>query len=193
MKTMARFAQWLFGLILPNTALGTEERIRKIRNKAFRLHREGRFDDAQQAFQQWVALAEKLGTENLHFVRHLDEIADFHQNVGSFEYAETLFRRSLATKERIFGAESLQTATGINNLALLCYAQSKHAEAERLYQRLRSVLEKTAPDTRDLAICLDNYAALLRRLHRERESAGLIEEARKIRQGLKQQETTSVG
>ncbi len=189
MKLLARFTQWIFGLLLPNSALGREDRIRKIRKQAFRRHAAGHFEEADEAFAEWLHLAEKLGTESLQLARHLDEIADFHQNVGSFELSEELFRRSLKIKEKIFGPTSRQTATGINNLALLCYTQSKHEEAEVLYRRLKELLEAEAPGSQDLAICLDNYAALLRRLRREVESRKLIAQAREVRAALKERKS----
>ncbi len=60
--------------------------------------------------------------------------------------------------------------------------QGKYAEAEPLYQRSLAILEKTlGPEHPNVALSLENYAALLRKTKREDKAEGMEARARAIR------------
>ena len=46
-----------------------------------------------------------------------------------------MLKRTLAIREQALGKEHSATATSLNNLADLCQAQGRYAEAEKLYRR----------------------------------------------------------
>ena len=54
---------------------------------------------------------------------------------GQYHQAVPLFRRALRLPVRLFGAASLEAATGLNNLAVACKYLGRLSEARRLYRR----------------------------------------------------------
>jgi hypothetical protein len=58
----------------------------------------------------------------------------------------------------------------LNNLAVLCKAQSRYAEAEALYQRALAIFEQTfGPEHPKVITCRNNYAGLMRKMTRKIE------------------------
>lgn len=73
----------------------------------------------------------------------------------------------------------------LNNLAVFYKAQKRYAEAEPLYQRAMAIFEQSlGPRHPNVAICLDNYAELLRKTKRMDEARAMEARARAIRRGL---------
>ena len=73
-------------------------------------------------------------------------------------------------------------AISLNNLALLYRAQGKYTEAEPLFRRALAVWEKAlGPEHPNVAMALENYAALLRKTNRAAEAAKLEARAQAIR------------
>ena len=69
--------------------------------------------------------------------------------------------------------EDYQVAPVLNDVALLYYAQGRYQKGESSFKRLRKILEEHAAGSAEMAICLENYAAVLRRLDRDEESTQL--------------------
>ncbi len=90
----------------------------------------------------------------------------------------------MAIYEKALGAEHPSTATVVNNLAGLYYAQGKYAQAERLYERALlirdSVLGKNHPDR---ARSLWHIGVLRRTQGRLEEASELHGEALEILTG----------
>ena len=61
------------------------------------------------------------------------------------------------------------------------YGRARYEQAEPLYQRALSILEKALPGHPNLASCLDNYAAVLRQMGRENQAEQMSERAKAIR------------
>jgi tetratricopeptide (TPR) repeat protein len=57
----------------------------------------------------------------------------------------------------------------LDNLASLYRDEKKYADAEPLFKRALSILEKSAGDP-DTAMCLKNYATMLRQANRPKEA-----------------------
>ena len=73
-------------------------------------------------------------------------------------------------------------ATSLNNLAELYHGQGRYAQAEPLLKRSLAISEKAlGPDHPDVATSLENYAAQLRKMHRDAEAEKLEARAREIR------------
>ena len=71
---------------------------------------------------------------------------------------------------------------GLANLGLLYNQQGRYSEAEPLYQRCLTILEKAlGPEHPNVAQTLENYAALLRETGRTVDAAKMDERAQKIR------------
>lgn len=74
-----------------------------------------------------------------------------------------VLRRALATQEQELGPNHPNTATSLNNLALLYHTQGKYTQAEPLYQRALAICEhELGPNHPDTATSLNNLAALYR-------------------------------
>lgn len=78
-----------------------------------------------------------------------------------FDEAEQLYKRALATVEKVLGTEHLSTVANLNNLAVLYRQQGRHAEAEPFAKRVVTITEKTlGPNHTDLGIALHNLGYL---------------------------------
>jgi tetratricopeptide (TPR) repeat protein len=105
------------------------------------------------AFINWPAL-ERLLPHALACVTWIEQMsltdptfAALLNQVGYYLYvrkryteAEPVLKHALAMKEQQLGDEHLDTATGLNNLALLYHEQERYVEAEFLYQRALPVV-----------------------------------------------------
>jgi tetratricopeptide (TPR) repeat protein len=60
--------------------------------------------------------------------------------MGRYAIAEPLHLRSLAIREEKLGANHPDTATSLNNLAVLYQSMGRHPEAESLYLRVIEIL-----------------------------------------------------
>jgi Flp pilus assembly protein TadD len=72
----------------------------------------------------------------------MNHLAAWLDNRAEHGEAEPLYRRALAIKEKSFGPEHPEVATGLNNLALLLGATNRLAEAEPLLRRALAIDEK---------------------------------------------------
>ena len=80
---------------------------------------------------------------------------------GSYAKAELLYLRALAIREKGLGPDHPDTATSLNNLALLYDSQGAYAKAEPLYLRALAIMEKVlGPDVPKTATSLNNLAGL---------------------------------
>jgi tetratricopeptide (TPR) repeat protein len=92
-----------------------------------------------------------------------------------------LYQQVLKLLEQTVGPDHPTLATTLNNLAVVCEAQDKYAEAAPLYQRALALIERTlGPDHPNLAVALDNYADLLRKMQREAEAEAAQTRAKAI-------------
>ena len=75
---------------------------------------------------------------------------------------QSLYRRSLAIREKALGPDHPDVAISLNNLAALLMDQAQYAEAEPLYRRSLAINEKALGlDHPDVAMSLNNLAGLL--------------------------------
>ena len=73
-------------------------------------------------------------------------------------------------------------AVSLNNLAQLCRAQGRYAEAEPLYKRSLAIKEKDfGPEHPEVASVCENMAEFYRQIGKEDEAEKLEARARKIR------------
>ena len=82
--------------------------------------------------------------------------------LAAFAEARALLERAAAIRERVSGPEDRETATSLNNLALLLEIQGDLAGSRRLFERTLAIREKVFgaahPDT---ASCLNNLGNVL--------------------------------
>ena len=82
--------------------------------------------------------------------------------LAAYPQARPLFERALAIREKVLGPEHPDTATSLNNLAVLLQDQGDLAGARPLYERALAIREKAlGPEHPDTATSLNNLARLL--------------------------------
>jgi CHAT domain-containing protein/tetratricopeptide (TPR) repeat protein len=80
---------------------------------------------------------------------------------GRYSEAESLYKRSLAIRERALGPNHPDVAQSLSDLASLYELQGRYVDADALYQRAQSILENAlAPNNLDVAKLLSNLAGL---------------------------------
>jgi tetratricopeptide (TPR) repeat protein len=80
---------------------------------------------------------------------------------GKYQEAAQIQKKVLAWTEQNLGPDNPDTATGLNNLAVLYRNQGANAKAEPLYLRALAIREKAlGPDHPDTAQSLDNLAMM---------------------------------
>jgi len=98
-----------------------------------------------------------------------------------YDEAEKWLKAALNEAEG-FGSNDPRLATTLDDLAEVYHAQGKDAEAEPLYKRSLVIWERTlGREHAHVAISLQKYATLLRRMNREAEAAALEARAKTIR------------
>lgn len=116
----------------------------------------------------------------LAHIRHIQPLADprgdlqaatladilgrAEEMLANYSAARTLFERSLAIHEQIYGLKHPNTATSLNNLAGLMEIQDDLAAARLFYERALFIREQILkPDHPDIAQSLNNLAYLLQK------------------------------
>jgi CHAT domain-containing protein len=98
-----------------------------------------------------------------------------YYNQARYPEAEPLYLRALAIREKISGAEHIDVARTLTNLANIYQRQARYAEAELLYLRAIAILEKAlGPEHPDVADLLNNLAMLYNDQARYAEAEPLL-------------------
>ncbi len=81
---------------------------------------------------------------------------------GRYSEAEPLYRRALAIREKVLGAEHPDTAASLNDLAAVLEARGRYGEAEPLHRRALAIDEKVlGAEHPNTAASLSNLAKVL--------------------------------
>ncbi len=105
----------------------------------------------------WVMVA--ASAQETRWDSIMADAAKAYQHADYAE-AEKLFLAALKEAEK-FGEQDPRSATSLNNLALLYYAQGKYTQAEPLYQRALVIYERAlGPEHPNVATGLNNLAEL---------------------------------
>jgi CHAT domain-containing protein/Tfp pilus assembly protein PilF len=103
--------------------------------------------------------------------------------IGSYSQAEALYRRTLAVREKIAGAEHPDTASSLNNLAMLYVRMGAYRQAQPLYERALSIKEKNlGPEHPDTANSINNLAILYARIGDNTQAESFFRRSLAIRQ-----------
>jgi len=93
--------------------------------------------------------------------RALTRIGDLLQQQGRYRDAEPLLREAVTVSERAFGADHLEVATPLNNLAVCYKYLARYADAGPLYQRALSITERAlGPTDPEVATLYHNLGGL---------------------------------
>ena len=105
------------------------------------------------------------------------------EKVADYPAAEREYERALALAPRIFGPDSVDTATILNNLALMYWGMGQYTKAEPLYERSLKISEvKLGPDHPYVAGTLNNQAALYTDMGQYAKSEPLLGRALRIKE-----------
>jgi len=93
----------------------------------------------------------------------LDRLASYRHNaLAAYTEALDLYEKALAITEAKLGPDHPDTATSLNNLALLLRTMGKLDRARLLHERAMKIREATVgPDHPDIAVSLNNLALVL--------------------------------
>jgi tetratricopeptide (TPR) repeat protein len=136
----------------------------------------------QDKHQQAVPLFERvhkikiqvMGRNNINVAESANNLARCHYYYGNFDAAEKSAIECTKIYEEVMGIEDVTVATCLGNIAMLYRLNKRPADAENAYKRCLNIRTKKQggehPDTIKL---LQDYANLLREMHREDEAAHL--------------------
>ncbi len=126
-----------------------------------------------------------LGPDNPDTLARVSSLASIARAQGHDSEAETLYKRALASSERVLGKEHPDTIAIVNNLAGLYQAQGRYAEAEPLLKRALNAYERVpGPDHPNTVSVVGNLAALYEAEGRYGEAVPLSKRALEARERL---------
>ena len=136
------------------------------------------YTEAAAYYQQAVDLLESVPTARRELAQYLNAWGLASYEAGEYPAAEPLFQRALALTEQGLGSDHPDTATSLNNLAGLYWAQGCYGEAEPLLQRALALHERTlGADHPATATSLNNLAGLYDAQERYAEAEPLYQRA----------------
>ena len=148
---------------------------------------EKKYPEAAYCYERTLFIRAKVhGDDAPDTQATLTQVAAVYGAQGRQADAEPLFRSMLSTRE-------VELATSVNSLAALLGSHDRNAEAESLYKMSISVLDKHGfvasrkpvvdradPPSPLLAETLDQYAALLKKMHKRSDAAKMEARARML-------------
>jgi tetratricopeptide (TPR) repeat protein len=126
----------------------------------------GSFEEGERAYRRALTLVEAALDSGA--AQTAGEIATIYHNLAGLEHArgqcavgEPLARRGMAIRERLVGADHVETAKDAAALAALLDGQGKFEESEPLHRLALAIFERElGPDHIETGIELGNLAAL---------------------------------
>lgn len=153
------------------------------------LWRQGRYSEAISVAREALRVAEEtFGPEHTNVAMSLEFLAALYDAQGRYADAEPLNRRALAIFETSLNPADATTpgvlASALQSLAIAYVRQGKYEDAEPLHKRVVAIMQDAlGPDHPDVAMALDNYALLLRKLGKVQEAQSMEVRSRQIREG----------
>jgi len=115
-----------------------------------------------------------LGKNHLTVAESANNLARCHYYYGNFEGAEKSAVECTKIYEEVMGPDDLTVATCLGNIGMLYRLNKRPADAENAYKRCLNIrTKKQGGDHPDTIKLLQNYASLLRDMHREDEAEHL--------------------
>ncbi len=121
----------------------------------------GDYPTALKWLEKVMQFHQNQGKETIDLASAQHELAWVYVDIGRYDEAELLYKRSLKIKEKSLGPDHPSVAATLNNLALLYESTGRFDEAELLYKRSLKIKEKSlGPDHPSVAATLNNLALL---------------------------------
>jgi tetratricopeptide (TPR) repeat protein len=122
----------------------------------------------------------------------LDQLGGVYLNQRKYAEAEPYFRRALAIREKLTGADRAALARSLENLGSLYAQQSRYGEAVEFESRAVRVFEETlGPQSPQLADGLQNLGRALTQMDRHDDARRTYERAIQIAEKGKPQQSLS--
>ena len=172
----------ILGQTVPTALAAQSDNLATLNRQIAQLREAGRYTEAAQLAERYVALARARHGENREFATALAWLASLYEILGRYEEAEALLRQCLAIRENAFGAYSAIVAETLNNLAGIYESLGRYDEAEPLYKRTLTIAEKVlGPNHKDFATILNNLGYLYAQQDRYEEAEPLWRRTLEIR------------
>ncbi|MCT7990299.1 tetratricopeptide repeat protein [Laspinema olomoucense] len=137
-------------------------------------------DEYAERHNAYVKVGESEVTPKL--ARRLSIIGRAFYDKGEYGKAEPLWKQAMNICRKVLGDEHPDTATSLNNLALLYKSQGRYREAEPLFLQALNIRRKVLGDEHpDIAGSLNNLAALYDSIRKYAEAELLFVQALNIR------------
>jgi tetratricopeptide (TPR) repeat protein len=142
----------------------------------------GQLERAQSLLETCLAARERLsGPDSPEVAATLADLAEILRRRDQPSAAAPLLARAVATLEKTDG-DGRALATALNNLAALRFREGAYRDAGPMLAQALQLEEKAlGPDDPELAVTLDNYAAVLTTLERGPEAEAARHRATAIR------------
>jgi tetratricopeptide (TPR) repeat protein len=92
--------------------------------------------------EAWWSSAHRLPNENELRSAAANNLANALYAQGRYGEAETMYRETLAVRQRVLGSEHPETLQTANDLAIALYAQGKYGEAEPMHRETLAVRQR---------------------------------------------------
>ncbi len=154
-----------------------------------------KFDESERLFQSAIAIQDELtGPDHpraleirsnyawMQYWAAMDsELHDPVLKKKLLESARVLGERVLRAREKILGADHQDTATSVNNLALVCQELGMAADAEALRRRDLEITLRTLGESHpDSAVSLANFGSYLQKQKRYEEAITYLDRSLKV-------------
>lgn len=141
------------------------------------------FEKAEQALRKSLDIFEKFELPpDALLATIFDALAHLFHDRDKFPIAEPLLLQALSLRESIFPADAPEIAESLNHLGWLRTQQGDYDEAEAMLARALSIwTNKYGPEHASTALCLENYADMLKKSGRSAEADRLLWSVEKIR------------
>ena len=130
----------------------------------------------------WILACPASQSGNDEFKLLNQQVQTLYQQ-GKYQEAIPLAEKAVELAKRVYGPEQPNTATSLNNLALLYWATGEYAKAEPLYQEALRIWQKVLGSEHPYtATSLNNLALLYQVMGEYAKAEPLYLEALRIRQ-----------
>lgn len=137
-----------------------------------------RYVDAAAAFEEVLVKAAPFGEKDERTIRTWVALALACRNKPDYRRAEEAARKAVSLAEAALGKDTLETADGLNALALILDDLDRSGEAEAPYQRALAIrIKALGAEHPDVAVSLNNLAHLFRKMQKYPEAEKLFRKA----------------
>lgn len=145
----------------------------------------GAYGQAEAHLLTALSLQESKGKQGLEAINIKAELAIVHNLKGDFREAETIYRETLAFRQRSLGEHHPETARNMSQLAFMLSQIGALEEAERLHKKaLENMKEVLGEDHLQTAFHYHHLAALLVNKGRFQEAKYCYQQALRIREKM---------